>query len=49
MKNMPINSIDDVVKHAYSWNERKRHFTPRQIALAAEVLSYKDWTNALHG
>lgn len=36
-------TTDDLVKHVYAWNERKRHFSPRQIALAADVLEKKGW------
>lgn len=43
MKNESVNSIDDVVSHTYAWNDRKQQFTPRQIALAADVLSDKGW------
>lgn len=47
MKNESVNSIDDVVSHTYAWNERKRQFTPRQIALAADVLLSKGWTGKM--
>ena len=43
MKNEPVNSVDDVISHTYAWNERKRQFTLRQIALAVDVLSRKGW------
>jgi O-acetyl-ADP-ribose deacetylase (regulator of RNase III) len=43
MKNEPVNSIDDVISHTYAWNDRKRQFTLRQIALAVDVLSRKGW------
>ncbi len=36
-------SIEDIVKMTYAWNDRKRRFTRRQIALAADVLSHKGW------
>ena len=29
----------DIEKTIYQWNARKRQFTPRQISLAAQVLS----------
>ena len=35
---------DDLVSLTYAWNERKRRFSPRQIGLAAEVLTDKGWT-----
>lgn len=43
MNNEAVNTVEDVVQHTYAWNERKRQFTPRQIALAVEVLSNKGW------
>jgi hypothetical protein len=33
-----------VVHHTYAWNDRKRQFTPRQIGIAAELLSKRGWT-----
>ncbi|MGI9067622.1 MAG: type II toxin-antitoxin system antitoxin DNA ADP-ribosyl glycohydrolase DarG [Pyrinomonadaceae bacterium] len=36
-------SIEEIVRMTYAWNDRKRQFTKRQIALAAEVLSHKGW------
>lgn len=41
--NEKAQSMDEVVEHIYAWNDRKRHFTPRQIALAADVLRSKGW------
>jgi len=38
-------SINDVISRTYAWNERKKQFTPRQIALAFNVLSQKGWIN----
>ena len=35
---------DELVSLTYTWNERKRRFSPRQIGLAAEVLTDKGWT-----
>ena len=35
---------DDLVTRTYALNERKRRFSPRQIGLAAEVLTDKGWT-----
>jgi O-acetyl-ADP-ribose deacetylase (regulator of RNase III) len=37
---------DDVVQRVYAWNERKRRFSPRQIALARDVLARKGWIAA---
>ncbi|MDX9859280.1 MAG: macro domain-containing protein [Rhodospirillales bacterium] len=42
-----VEAVDDVVRHTYAWNERKKRFSPRQIALAVGVLSKKGWIDAL--
>jgi len=47
MKNESVNTINDVVKQTYAWNDRKRQFTPRQIALAADVVTNSGWVNKL--
>jgi hypothetical protein len=47
IKNEPVRSVDELVHQTYTWNDRKRRFTPRQIALAADVLSSKDWVEKL--
>lgn len=36
-------STADIVHKIHSWNERKRRFTPRQIALATKTLNDKSW------
>ena len=36
-------TFDDVVRHTYAWNERKRQFSRRQIKIAFDVLSQKGW------
>jgi O-acetyl-ADP-ribose deacetylase (regulator of RNase III) len=36
-------SPDDVVSAVYAWGERKKQFTPRQIALASTVFAQKGW------
>lgn len=36
-------SLKDIIRCTYDWNERKRQFTPRQIALASEILLEKGW------
>ncbi|MFM7849488.1 MAG: macro domain-containing protein [Rubrivivax sp.] len=35
--------VADVVNHIHNWNERKRQFTPRQIAIALDRLQAKGW------
>lgn len=37
------NEPHDVVQHIHAWNDRKRQFTPRQIAIALETLQHKGW------
>lgn len=37
------NEPHDVVQHIHAWSERKRQFTPRQIAIALETLQHKGW------
>ena len=39
--------FNSIQKHTYAWNERKQQFTPRQIALAADVVASKDWVKRL--
>ena len=36
-------SQEDVIKKVYSWNTRKKQFTPRQLGIAMDVLSQKGW------
>lgn len=38
-----VGSVDDLVRAVYTWGERKKQFTTRQIILAAEVLTRKGW------
>ena len=37
---------EDVVDKVYAWNDRKRRFTPRQIAVAVDVLQRRGWLAA---
>jgi O-acetyl-ADP-ribose deacetylase (regulator of RNase III) len=41
-------SMDDIVRLTYAWNDRKRRFTERQIALATVVLSTKGWIQTVN-
>ncbi len=43
IKHEQATSVDEVVSRIHAWNERKLQFTPRQIALAMDVLSHKGW------
>lgn len=47
IKNESVNSVGDVVKHTYDWNEHKRQFTRRQIAIAASTVADKGWVKKL--
>lgn len=31
-------SADEIVERTYAWNDRKRQFMPRQVAVAVDVL-----------
>ncbi len=39
-------SAEDIVAGFYAWNDRKKQFTQRQIRLALDVLTKKDWLPA---
>jgi len=43
VKGKSIHSFEDVVKQTYTWSDRKRQFTPRQIDIAIKVLTKKEW------
>ena len=47
IKNEPVSSVDEVINYTYAWNDRKRQFAPRQIAIAANMLSGKGWVKEL--
>jgi O-acetyl-ADP-ribose deacetylase (regulator of RNase III) len=38
-----VQDIDSLVARTYAWNDRKKQFSRRQIALAAEVLAKNNW------
>jgi O-acetyl-ADP-ribose deacetylase (regulator of RNase III) len=40
-------SVEDVVARTYAWNDRKKQFSRRQIALAVDVLARKGWIENL--
>lgn len=42
---MDARSVDEAIKKTHDWNEGKKEFTPRQIALACAVLSQKNWVS----
>ena len=39
-------SQDELVANVYGWNEHKTCFSPRQIALAVDVMVEKGWPPA---
>jgi O-acetyl-ADP-ribose deacetylase (regulator of RNase III) len=41
-----VRSVDEMVARVYAWNDRKKQFSPRQIALAADQLSQKGWIDS---
>lgn len=45
IKQEHTQSLDDIIVCTYAWNERKKQFSRRQIALAAEVLRRKGWVD----
>ncbi|MBF0105002.1 MAG: macro domain-containing protein [Deltaproteobacteria bacterium] len=47
MNKESVVSVDNVVAQTYAWNDRKKKFTERQIALAVNVLSQKGWTEKI--
>ncbi len=47
IKKENVRTLVDVEKSTYEWNNRKRHFTRRQIALAVDVLTQKGWINGV--
>ena len=42
-------SVDEVIKHTYGWNSRKKQFTQRQIELAVDVLIQRGWAEPMMG
>ena len=42
-------TLDDVLAHTYSWNERKKRFSRRQVAVAFNALRSKGWLAATVG
>lgn len=47
VKNDPVTSVDEIISQMYAWNDRKRQFTSRQIALAVNVLTSHGWVKNL--
>ena len=38
-----VRTVQDVIDQIYSWNDRKRQFSQRQINLALKILAEKHW------
>jgi len=49
MHHEPVHTQRDLIERTYAWNDRKRQFTPRQIDIAAQVLTTKGWAQSLAG
>jgi len=47
MRHESVHTLQDVVARTYAWNDRKRQFTPRQIGIAADVLTRQGWAQPL--
>lgn len=43
VKNENASSLDEIVEKIYSWNERKKQFSKKQIQAALDVLMEKNW------
>ncbi len=41
------DTLEDIVAMTYAWNDHKRQFTKRQIALVTEVLGRKGWIKSI--
>lgn len=39
--NEAADSVDEAISHTYAWGDLKKQFTPRQIALAVDMLMRK--------
>lgn len=39
------HSLEDVIQSTYAWNAHKQKFSPRQIKIAVDVLSAKNWVD----
>lgn len=38
-----VYDLDEIIRNTYSWGERKKQFSPRQIGLALHILTGKGW------
>ena len=47
VSNEQAQTMDEIVARTYAWNDRKKQYSKRQIALAVDVLSRKGWIGEL--
>ena len=43
-----VRTVDDIVTRTYDWNDKKKQFSQRQIALVVDVLSQQGWIKNLN-
>lgn len=43
------NSLDEVIKETYAWNQHKKQFSPRQIEIALRRLISMQWVSPIEG
>jgi hypothetical protein len=46
-QNEAATTVDEVAAQTYAWSDKKKRFSPRQIALAVAVLSRKGWIDTI--
>jgi O-acetyl-ADP-ribose deacetylase (regulator of RNase III) len=46
VKHENATSAEDAATKVYAWNDRKKHFSPRQISVAYDTLREKGWLTA---
>jgi len=44
-----IMTLDQIIEHTHSWNEHKKQFSARQIAIAVSRLQSKGWVSNIGG
>ena len=44
-----IKSLNEIIRHTHSWNERKKQFSPRQIEIAVKRLINQGWVRGITG
>lgn len=46
VKHESATSAEDATAKVHAWNDRKKHFSPRQIGIAYDTLRAKGWLSA---